>query len=159
MHVCCPRVFSSIAYNWMEYHALSIGVQCTRAPTPALLRTYWDIYMYLSRVEQFMKPSAYGRCSNFSGLKISTFQTFRDNLDWNLHFWMKHQCAEMLIFPGTGAIWAIWAWVLSQVFLSQAKTTDILIWYARKGFPRFSPVLTNLFLHTLPEFPTGIWTQ
>ena len=26
VHVCCPRVFSSIAYNWMEYHVLSIGV-------------------------------------------------------------------------------------------------------------------------------------
>ena len=26
MHVCCPRVFCSIAYYWIEYHVLSIGV-------------------------------------------------------------------------------------------------------------------------------------
>ena len=31
VHVCCPRVFSSRAYNWMEYHVLSIGLLCTRA--------------------------------------------------------------------------------------------------------------------------------
>ena len=28
--VCCPKIFSSIAYNWMEYHLLSIGVLCMR---------------------------------------------------------------------------------------------------------------------------------
>ena len=28
VHVCCPRVCISIAYNWMEYHVLSIGVLC-----------------------------------------------------------------------------------------------------------------------------------
>ena len=92
-----------------------------------------------------MKPGAYGRFSNFSGLKISTFQTFRDNLKWHLHFWMKHQCAQ------TGAISAL---ILSQelIILSQSKTSDILIWYARKGFPRFSQVLKKSFL----AYPTGI---
>ena len=113
VHVCCPRVFSSIAYNWMEYHVLFIGVLCKRAR----IKTFTCSF---SRFQQFMKPGAYGRYSNFFSLKISTFQMFRGNLDWNLDFWMKHQCTEMLIFPGTNAVWA---WILSHVFLSQAKTS------------------------------------
>ena len=99
--------------------------------------------MYLSSFEQFMKPDAYGRWSNFSGLKISTFQMFWDNLGWNLHLRMKHQCAEMLIFPWTGAILA---WILPALRLGEI---NISIPSENRGCPyqvckkRFSAIFTS----------------
>ena len=51
---------------------------------------------------------------------------------------MKHQCTEMLIFPGTNAIWAC---ILSQIFLSQAKTSDTLTGMQEKVFRDFHQCL------------------
>ena len=122
MHVCCARVFSFEAFNWVEYHVLSIGVLCRRA---LCIRCASHVLRHL-HVFVKIRTIHETRCL-WSVFKFLWFEDFNlpDVLRW---------------------------FRLKLALLNETSKC----WNARKGFPRFSPVLTELFLHTRPEFP---WTQ
>ena len=132
-----PRVqsacllFKSFLFHRLQLsgnYVLSKGVICT---------------LYFERIKIFACI-----CQDSNNTWNLWFEDFNltDNLDCNLHLWMKHQCVDISRNGcNLGMNFTTTAPRLDKYFYPKRKPRISLPdMYARKGFPRFSPVLTKI---------------